>query len=40
LLRIKRRAPVPAGVLGVPLWVPIVAFALTLAILAAQLLAA
>jgi len=40
LLRIKRRAPVPAGVLGVPLGVPIVAFALTLAILAAQLLAA
>jgi len=40
LLRIKRRTPAPAGVLSVPLWVPATAFALTLAILAFQVLAA
>jgi len=39
LVRIKRRAAAPAQALSVPLWVPGVASALTLAILAFQLLA-
>jgi len=38
LVRIKRRAPAPAGVVTVALWVPLAAFALTSAILAFQLL--
>ena len=39
LIRIQRRAPAPAGVLRVPRWVPVVALALTLAILVFQALA-
>jgi APA family basic amino acid/polyamine antiporter len=40
LVRIKRRTAAPAGVLTVPLWVPVTACALTLAILAFEALAA
>jgi len=40
LIRIQRRAPAAADVLRVPSWVPVVALALTLAILAFQALAA
>jgi len=39
LIRIQRRAPAPADVLRVPRWVPVVALALTLAILVFQVLA-
>ncbi|MCG6952705.1 MAG: APC family permease [Betaproteobacteria bacterium] len=40
LVRIKRRAPAPEGALALPLWVPVVALILTLAILGFELLAA
>lgn len=39
LVRIKRRAPAPAGIVTVARWVPMIAFALTIAILAFQALA-
>jgi amino acid transporter len=38
LIRIKRRVPAPAGARTFPWWVPVIALALTLAILAFQLL--
>lgn len=39
LVRIKRRAPAAEGALALPLWAPVVAFVLTLAILGFELIA-